>query len=97
VTLVENGIFLFPDAVTARGLKHLSDLLEMKKAGHRAVMLYIIQRSDGRIFKPCRTIDPKYSEKLQNVYKQGVEILPYVADVSPEEINISHKVDFSFE
>ena len=68
----------------------------MKEAGHRAVMLYIIQRQDGKIFKPCFEIDPKYSEKLHDVYKQGVEILPYVARVSPQEIDISHKVDFTF-
>lgn len=96
VTLVENNTYLFPDAVTERGLKHLNDLLEMKKIGHRAVMLYIIQRSDGQIFRPCREIDQKYSQKLQEVYEQGVEILPYVANVSPDEITISHKVDFEF-
>ena len=96
VTLVENDVYLFPDAVTERGLKHLGDLLEMKKSGHRAVMFYIIQRSDGKIFKPSGDIDPKYAKKLEDVYNQGVEILPYVANVSPEEITISKKIDFSF-
>lgn len=97
VTLVENDIYLFPDAVTERGLKHLNDLLEMKRSGHRAVMFYIIQRSDGRIFKPCREIDPKYAIKLKEAEKQGIEILPYVADVSPEEIKISHKVKYALD
>lgn len=96
VTLVENNVYLFPDAVTQRGLKHLNDLLEMKKSGHRAVMLYIIQRSDGKIFKPCNKIDPKYADKLQDVFNQGVEILPYLADVAPHEIIINNKIDFSF-
>jgi len=75
----------------------LNDLLEMKKNGSRAVMLYIIQRNDGKIFNPCRAIDPKYAQRLEDVYNQGVEILPYVANVTPEEITISHKVDFSFK
>jgi sugar fermentation stimulation protein A len=97
VTLVENNTFLFPDAVTARGLKHLNELLEMKKAGQRAVMLYIIQRNDANIFRPCYEIDSKYAEKLEDVYHQGVEILPYVANVSTEEITISHKVEFAFK
>lgn len=96
VTLVQDNYFLFPDAVTERGLKHLHDLLAMKKAGQRAVMLYIIQRNDADIFRPCYEIDPAYSEKLHDVYNQGVEILPYVAHVSPKEITISHKVDFTF-
>jgi len=94
VTLVENGDYLFPDAVTARGLKHLDELLEMRKRGHRAVMLFVIQRSDGKVFKPAKDIDPQYAQKLKEVYKQGVEILPYQAKVSPEEIAISHKVVF---
>jgi len=97
VTLVEKDAFLFPDAVTERGLKHLGDLLAMKKAGQRAVMLYIIQRADGEIFKPCFEIDPQYAHKLEQVYNQGVEILPYVANVQPQQINISHKVKFSFK
>ena len=96
VTLVENEIYLFPDAVTERGFKHLNDLQEMKRKGHRAVMLYIIQRRDGKIFKPCYEIDPKYAKKLEEVFNNDVEILPYVASVSPKEIIISHKVDFSF-
>jgi len=96
VTLVEDNFYLFPDAVTERGLKHLNDLYAMKKKGNRAVMLYIIQRNDGEVFKPCYAIDPEYSKKLKQVHKKGVEILPYVADVIPSEIKISHKVDFSF-
>jgi sugar fermentation stimulation protein A len=97
VSLVEKDAFLFPDAVTERGLKHLGDLQAMKDAGHRAVMLYIIQRMDGKIFKPCFQIDPQYARKLEQVYKQGVEVLPYVANVQPEQILISHKVAFSFK
>ena len=97
VTLVDGDFYMFPDAVTERGLKHLGDLLAMKKAGHRAVMLYVIQRTDGKIFKPCSEIDHEYANKLQQVFKQGVEILPYVAHVTPQEITIDHKIDFTFD
>jgi sugar fermentation stimulation protein A len=94
VTLVENGYYKFPDAVTLRGLKHLNELLEIKKQGHRAVMLFTVQRSDGTIFKPAEQIDPAYAQKLKEVHNQGVEILPYLANVSPEEIVLSHKLGF---
>ena len=94
VTLVEDNYFLFPDSVTERGLKHLHDLLEMKKQGHRAVMVFVIQRSDAHIFKLAEKIDPAYARKLREVYKMGVEVLPYLADVSPDEIKISHKIEF---
>jgi len=94
VTMMEENTYLFPDAVTIRGLKHLNELAEMKKQGHRAVMFFLIQRNNGTIFKPCKVIDPEYSDKLNEVYEKGVEILPYVANVSPHEITISHKVNF---
>ncbi len=94
VTLVVEGDYQFPDAVTTRGLKHLDALLEMKKEGHRAVMLYVVQRSDGKIFRPAKEIDPAYSKRLKEVYNKGVEVLVYQAKVSPEEIIITHKLDF---
>ena len=68
----------------------------MKRIGHRAVMFFLIQRSDAEVFRPCEEIDPKYAQKLKEVYEKGVEIYPYVANVSPQEITISHKVNFVF-
>ncbi len=96
VTLLKDNSYQFPDAVTERGLKHLNELLMMKKQKQRAVMFFLIQRNDAEIFKPCYEIDPKYAQKLQSVYNQGVEILAYVTKVSPSEITISHKVEFTF-
>lgn len=95
VTLVEqDGFYRFPDAVTERGRKHLFELMEVKKNGHRAVMLFAIQRSDGGIFKPADEIDPAYGQSLREAYKCGVEILPYLADVSPNEIRLTKRVEF---
>jgi sugar fermentation stimulation protein A len=97
VTLVEeDGNYYFPDAVTSRGLKHLNELMEMKKQGHRAVMLFVIQRSDGKIFKPAAHIDPKYDEGLRTAYENGVEILVWQANVSPIKIEINKKIDLKF-
>ena len=93
VTLVEeDGNYYFPDAVTSRGLKHLNELMAMKNQGHRAVMLFVVQRSDGEIFKPATHIDPKYAEGLYLAYENGVEILVRQADVSPSEIILNNKV-----
>ena len=98
VTLVEaDGFYKFPDAVTERGKKHLYELLEMVKTGHRAVMLFVIQRSDGTTFKPADHIDPEYARVLKDVYHQGVEILAYQANVSPTEIKIQISIPFSLD
>lgn len=97
VTLVEeDGNYYFPDSVTNRGLKHLHELMEMKKQGHRAVMMFVIQRSDGKIFKPAAHIDQKYAEGLKNAYENGVEILVRQADVTPTEINLNKKIPWQF-
>jgi sugar fermentation stimulation protein A len=97
VTLVEeDGNYYFPDSVTSRGLKHLYELIEMKRKGHRAVMLFVIQRSDGNIFKPATRIDPQYAEGLKNAYDNGVEILVRKAIVSPTEIILNQKVNWQF-
>ena len=98
VTLVEDdGFFYFPDAVTTRGLKHLHELMHMIEQGHRAVMLFLIQRNDGTIFKPAHHIDPEYSRVLKEAHSKGVEILPYLALVSPQEIKVVQKVPFSLD
>jgi sugar fermentation stimulation protein A len=87
VTLVEDDCFYyFPDSVTKRGRKHLYELINMVKQNHRAVMLYVIQRSDGSTFKPAAHIDPAYAESLNEAYENGVEILVYQADVNPDSI-----------
>jgi len=94
VTLLNAGNYQFPDAVTARGLKHLHELMQVKQAGHRAVMLFVIQRSDGRFFEPARQIDPAYAAGLMNARGSGVEILCYRADVRPEKSTIVEKIPF---
>ena len=91
VTLNEDGIAKFPDAVTTRGKKHLTTLMDVKQNGMRAVMLYIIQRLDVSHFEPASDIDPAYAAKLVEAYRKGVEIIPLQVKVSPEEIVI-HKI-----
>ena len=84
------GLAEFPDSVTTRGAKHLSELAEMRQAGARAVMLYVVQRSDGTIFRPAADIDPAYAAKLKEASDHGVEILAYLADVQPEGITLTN-------
>jgi sugar fermentation stimulation protein A len=86
VTLKEGDRALFPDAVTERGRKHLNTLVRVKKAGMRAVMLYVVQRMDVRIFSPAREIDPAYGKALDEAVHQGVEVMVVQAHVSPESI-----------
>lgn len=94
VTMKEDRFARFPDAVTSRGKKHLETLIEVKKQGIRAVMLYIIQRMDVEIFGPAWDIDPEYSKTLIRAFENGVEIIPIVAEVSPTEIKLLKEIEF---
>ncbi|WP_319480667.1 DNA/RNA nuclease SfsA [uncultured Draconibacterium sp.] len=94
VSMKENEYALFPDAVTTRGQKHLKTLIEVKEQGMRAVMLYIIQRSDVQLFAPAKEIDPDYANLLKQAHKAGVEIFPMQVKVTPSEITLSKKLPF---
>jgi sugar fermentation stimulation protein A len=94
VTLKDGRYALFPDAKTERGLKHLHTLIRLKKEGLRAVMLYIIQRTDVEVFAPAKQIDPAYAEGLKLAYSHGVEIFPMQALVSPTEIKLIKQLPF---
>ncbi len=88
VTLVENRVALFPDAVTLRGQKHLQELMDMVSEGHRAVIFFVVQREDADRFAPADEIDPRYGELLRQAVRHGVEALAYQARVSPREIRL---------
>jgi len=93
VTLLgDDGCICFPDAVTERGRKHLAELSDMVREGHRAVMLYVIQRGDGTSFRPAHEIDPAYAAAVTDAMAVGVEILAYRADVDLQGIELRHSV-----
>ena len=94
VTLVENNIALFPDAITTRGQKHLQELMALKEKGHRAVMFYLVQREDADLFAPAKEIDPGYSSMLKSAQQKGVEILVYQCALTPDEIRIKRELPY---
>jgi sugar fermentation stimulation protein A len=97
VTMKVDQFARFPDAKTTRGKKHLNTLIEVKKQGIRAVMVYVIQRMDIDIFGPAWDIDPEYAETLVNAYDKGVEIIPLIVRVSPTQIEIDKEIDFNLK
>jgi sugar fermentation stimulation protein A len=88
VTLRQGGDACFPDAVTERGTKHLRELSERVKAGDRAVMLFLVQRSDCARFRPAGWIDPAYEAALRLARAEGVETLCYACALSLDGIEI---------
>lgn len=97
ITLVEHGIGYFPDAPTERGRKHLKELLKIKKEGHRAAAVFVVQRNDAQSVKPHDDADPEFGETLQNVFNQGVEVYAYRCQVDPQEIVIHDEIPVRIE
>lgn len=93
-TIGQDGIAMFPDAVTERGRKHLLELALMVKQGHRGVIVFFVNRSDCKEFRAASHIDPEYAKTLALVHKQGVEILPLLAHVTPEKVEIVKTIPF---
>lgn len=92
VSLEENGIALFPDAVTIRGQKHLWELMEMVNLGHRAVIFFAVQMNNIKTLKPADAIDPDYGRLLRKAAKNGVTVLAYRCDVTPGEIKLAERI-----
>ena len=82
----------FPDCVAARSLKHLRELTAMVEAGDRAVMLFVIQRTDCDAFAACSDLDPAYAVGLEEAAARGVEVLCYDCDINPTAVLIARKV-----
>lgn len=94
VTLREGATALFPDSVTARGTKHLKELADMVARGHRAVMLYLVQRDDCTDFAIADHIDPKYGAAFQAAQAAGVEAIVAEAHLDVEGITFKRFLSF---
>ncbi len=92
VNKAADGTALFPDAVTTRGAKHLRSLLAAVKSGHRAAVVFVIQRGDAERLIPDEESDPRFCETLRRAVDGGVEALAYRCSVSRSEIAIHGRV-----
>jgi sugar fermentation stimulation protein A len=94
-TLAVDRCAMFPDAVTARGTKHLLELADLVARGKEGVIFFLVQRADADWFRPAAHIDALYAKTLEQVHRKGVEILVYQAEVLPQEIRIVRSLPFS--
>ena len=95
VTLYDgDGQGLFPDSVSARGTKHLRELMAVVDEGQRAVLLYCVQHSGIERVAPAAAIDPVYTDTLRAAVAAGVEVYAYGASLSAEEILLRRQLPF---
>jgi sugar fermentation stimulation protein A len=84
-----SGLAEFPDSVTERGVKHLGELANMVRDGHRAMMVFLVQRSDARKLQLARDVDATYGQAFDQAVAAGVEAVALRCKVTPEEIKVT--------
>ena len=95
VTLARKAkIAEFPDAITARGAKHIDELTKASKKGYEVYIAFIIQREDCNQFAIAHDIDPEYSELLSKAVKKKLNILCYDCKFSSKGIKLNKKIKF---
>jgi sugar fermentation stimulation protein A len=92
VTLVDGDRALFPDAVTARGARHVRELAEARVCGISAAVLFVVQRSDASSVTAARSIDPKFADALVAARDAGVLTLAYRCEVTLEEARLTNPI-----
>ena len=90
----KTGLAEFPDSVTARGTKHLGELQQMVTEGHRAMMLYLVQRTDAQTVTLASDIDPTYAAAFAAARAAGVEVMAYGCQITPDAIEIGTRLPF---
>lgn len=93
VSLVEKTVGKFPDAPTERGRKHLRELIELKKKGNRAVVLFISQRNDTKTVTSNDAIDPEFGKWLRKARQAGVELYAFNCKVTASAITINRQIE----
>lgn len=86
------GLIEFPDSVTSRGAKHLDELAAMVAAGHRAIMLYCLQRGDGDRMALAPELDPAYVAAYERARAAGVEAEAWVCRVTTDGIDLARRI-----
>ena len=92
VTLVVDGVAWFPDAPTIRGVKHLNHLAQLVGLGHRAAVVFVIQREDAQAFSPHDAADPVFGAALRQSVAAGVEAYAYRCRVTEGELTLADRV-----
>jgi len=94
VTLEKDGVLLFPDAPTERGVKHINELTECIKEGYEAYAVFIIQTDEARYFTPNKITHPEFASALKNALLNGVKVLCLSCNVGKDTISVKEETEY---
>jgi sugar fermentation stimulation protein A len=92
-TLENEGIASFPDAPTERGVKHIEELISLKKEGYGAAILFVIQMKGITEFRPNDLTHPAFGDALRHAHAAGVKIYAYDSIVTPNSITVDQPIE----
>jgi len=90
--LAQEGVAAFPDSVSKRAAKHMNELALMVKEGHRAVVFFLVSRTDVASMRPADELDPAYGEALRTAIAAGVEALAYRLDFTDDAVSVGDRI-----
>ncbi len=93
VTLEDDGVVLFPDAPTERGVKHVHELIQCHAEGYETYILFVVQMERARYFTPNRKTHPEFADALSEAKQAGVELLAYKCTVCPDEMKMDKPLE----
>lgn len=94
VTLENDGVVMFPDAPTLRGIRHIDELIKAKKTGYRTVVAFVIQMDNVKYFTPNKATHKDFADALKKAEKAGVEIICLDCIVTENTLKINDKVEY---
>ena len=87
-----DGVAAFPDSVSKRAAKHMRELSQMVDEGHRAVVFFLVSRTDTAGMRPADELDPAYGEALRAAIEHGVEAIAYQVDFEDQRVTVAHRL-----
>lgn len=93
VTLEEKGVVMFPDAPTERGVKHIEELIQAKKQGYEAFIVFIVQMESVNYFTPNIKTHKTFADKLKEANKYGVKVICYDCKVSENSLSVNDRIN----
>jgi sugar fermentation stimulation protein A len=89
---VEGRRALFPDCPTARGTRHVEELIAARRRGHPAALIFVVHREDADSLSPWSAVDPAFARALRDAHRQGVRLLAYTCRVNPRECTLVRRI-----
>lgn len=89
---VEGRRALFPDCPTARGTRHVGELIAARRRGQQAALIFVVHREDADRLSPWSAVDPDFARALREAHRRGVRLLAYTCRVTPRECTLTRRI-----